>query len=148
MADQLKRYRDTVDAPEPEEVVAVNDDSSTGELSNHGVRSEGGIRTSAQWVMIRQQVVFAKQDVILAPSTTYAAKASQTTQFVAALRPNSFAHRPEALRDNHLVQRKSFTQENKPTVRPSRKQNHKGRSGRSGPRNWKKKRKNQQKEVE
>jgi hypothetical protein len=116
-AEQIRRYRDLIDEPEPEETAAPNP-----QLASTSAPAD----SSARFYVYRQQVYFLTERVILAPPTAFAPRARETVVVVkqleptvreirsyeaahpqirasseafSTLRPNHVAHEPAALRE-------------------------------------------------
>lgn len=86
LTEEVKRYQDKVDNPEDVEsaplTVASNESSSPSSSPSRSTSGAtvAGINSPVQFYVIRQQVLFVKQDVILAPPAQYPPGAPATTQ--------------------------------------------------------------------
>jgi hypothetical protein len=126
LTQELKRYQDAVDTPEDEETVAS---ASEGSGANPMIYRTTPIQNDSGFFVVRQQVAFMKEDVILVPQN-YPPNSPQSQTFVqqvapaqnsvqtyetahpvvrtwpqsfSANRPNAFAHQPSALRSGKAV---------------------------------------------
>jgi hypothetical protein len=81
MTDELKRYQDLVYNPHEEAAppVAVADQNTPS--------SSPSVRDTAHFFILRQQVAYYKEVVILAPPAAYPPASPQTQQFVSKVQP-------------------------------------------------------------
>jgi len=79
LAEQIKRYQDLIDHPEPDETpVPIAIASTSGSSTGSGPKI---IQNDSEFFVMRQQVAYYKQAVILAPPGTYTPNSTQSTQF-------------------------------------------------------------------
>ena len=85
--EEVKRYQDAIDK---EVVDGSNNPDNEGvnpALANTAVGPTGPIRDNMHFFVVRQQIAYAKEIVILAPPAAYAPGSPQTVQYVQAVQP-------------------------------------------------------------
>jgi hypothetical protein len=83
LTEQIKRYQDLVDSPEPQETVVLADNGMPSSPPPNVVV----VHDYPEFVVYRQQVAYINQSVILAPPAYYPPGAPITTQPVPAAAP-------------------------------------------------------------